>query len=383
MDQKDNHLDPQGVVVGLSGGVDSAVTASLLIEAGYVVHGLALQTWRASEAAGNAAAEAAARRIADHLKIPLICRDVRDVFYERVIVPFIDTYVAGRTPNPCVFCNPTLKFAALLEEADAVGTRWIATGHYAQVTRDPADSSYHLLRARATAKDQSYALYRLTQPILRRLKLPLGDLENKDRVRTLARQRGLPCAEREDSQDLCFAAGTGYQALISDFRPEALRPGPILDEAGRVLGEHQGLPRYTIGQRSGLGIAAAERLYVLRLDTVQNALIVGPRKRLAQAECRIEQCTFIAGAPPAQAFEAHARIRYQAAPVPVSVTMLGQHTTPGMSAATVRFHTPQYAVTPGQSLVLYQGAEVLGGGVIVDEATETSRINTENPQGAR
>lgn len=343
------------VVVGLSGGVDSAVAAAMLQQAGYDVHGVALDLWKAPDTDNQA--PAGYRAIAAHLGIPLAQQNLKTRFYHQVVEPFLDDYALGRTPNPCVFCNPTLKFKALLDHADALGAAWIATGHYARVLHDDRGVA-HLLRGRAQHKDQSYALYRLTQPILRRLRLPLGNLESKDEVRRLARQWGLPSADAEDSQDLCFMQGSDYRDLLANLRPNALTPGPILDEAGRPLGEHEGLPRYTVGQRSGLGIQAAERLYVLRLDPVRNALIVGPREALARRGCTLQTMTFTTGSAPTQTFEAQGRIRYRAPLTRVSVTLDSE------GSARITFDTPQYGVAPGQSLVLYDGDEVLGGGVI-------------------
>jgi tRNA-specific 2-thiouridylase len=380
MTRQDSQWDAHRVVVGLSGGVDSAVAAFLLQEAGYTVHGVALDTWRAGNETVSAPERAA--QVAAHLGIALVRRDLQSAFYQRVVSPFLDAYARGATPNPCVFCNPTLKFATLIEEANALGAGWIATGHYARIARTDAGQS-RLLRGRAVGKDQSYALYRLDQPVLQRLRLPLGDLESKERVRDIARAQGIPSAETEDSQDLCFAVGTSYQALITDLRSDAVTPGPILTETGEWLGEHRGLPLYTVGQRSGLGVSATERLYVLRLDAVNNALIVGPRRSLAQSSCALQQVTFIAGYPPepdaggsggavqtgrprrnqgqVRRFDARARIRYRAALTPATVELTGDDT------ATVRFGTPQYGVAPGQSLVLYRDDEVLGGGVIVPD----------------
>ncbi|MCJ7549667.1 MAG: tRNA 2-thiouridine(34) synthase MnmA [Anaerolineae bacterium] len=344
-----------GVVVGLSGGVDSAVTAALLLEEGYDVHAVALETWRAGTDSTEALTRAA--QVADHLGIPLIKRDVKDAFYRRVVTPFLDEYARGQTPNPCVFCNPSLKFATLVEEADRIRAPWIATGHYARVLRTE-NGICHLLRGLASAKDQSYALYRLTQDQLQRLLLPLGNLESKARVREIARRCSLPSADTSDSQDLCFAVGTNYQELITALRPSALQPGPIYDEGGNHLGDHDGLPLYTIGQRSGLGIAASQRLYVLQMDPDENAIIVGPRSSLAKETCVIEDITFVTGCAPGRTFEALARIRYRAPLTPASVTLKDHYT------AEVAFHAPQYGVAPGQSLVLYHREETLGGGVI-------------------
>lgn len=341
--------------MGISGGVDSSVTALLLQHAGYTVHGVAFNTWRAKPELGDVLPQA--RKVAAHLKIPLVYRDLQETFYERVVSPFLDAYAQGRTPNPCIFCNPTLKFATLLEAADQLGIYWIATGHYARVVHR-ADGPSQLLRGEAAQKDQSYALYRLAQPTISRLQLPLGDLQTKSEVRAIARRYGLPTAEADDSQDLCFALGSDYQSLIANLRPEALKPGTIVDENGTILGQHEGLPRYTVGQRSGLGIAAPERLYVLSLDAETNTLTVGPRESLRQQACTIQQLTFIAGAPPATHFDALARIRYRAPLVPTDVDILSPNT------AHIRFRKPQIGVAPGQSLVLYRDTEVLGGGVI-------------------
>ncbi len=345
--------DHRRVVVGLSGGVDSGVAAALLLEAGYEVVAVALRMWRFDDEA-EAPTEAAAS-VADALGVPLRVVDVRSRFLQGVVRPFVEAYARGRTPNPCVFCNPTLKFATLLAEAEAVGAWWVATGHYARVRHTPQGS--HLLQAISSRHDQSYMLYRLTQRQLRHLRFPLGEVADKETVRALARDYGLPVAERAGSQDLCFVGGGDYRTLVQAMLPSAVRPGPILDEAGRTLGEHRGLPFYTVGQRRGLGIAAPQPLYVLRLDAEANALIVGPRVHLDRRSCRLTDVTFTQGNAPASRFTAEGRIRYRAPRVPLTVEM-------GEGQAHVTFAEPQRGVAPGQSLVLYRGEEVLGGGVI-------------------
>jgi tRNA-specific 2-thiouridylase len=268
-------------------------------------------------------------------------------------------YQHGMTPNPCVLCNPRFKFKALLETADAMNYAWIATGHYARVVHQPDDLA-RLLTGLAQAKDQSYALYRLRQPQLRRLLLPLGELETKAHVRELARAYQIPSAEREDSQDLCFVSGGDYRTALRAEHPDAFQPGPIYNETGQQLGEHSGLAGYTVGQRSGLGIASSERIYVLRLDTARNALIVGPRDQLEKTACIIDRVTFIAGHPPASHFRVKGRIRYRAPLSPLTVDMLTD------TRAHVTFKQPQRAIAPGQSLVFYRGNEVLGGGLIAE-----------------
>jgi len=343
------------VVVALSGGVDSAVAAGLLLREGFDVYGVTLRLWRDTALPPDDVVESAAA-VADALHMPLHVVDLRDRFYKQVVVAFADAYARGETPNPCVTCNPALKFAALLEEADRVGAQWIATGHYA-IVRQPEDPAT-LSRARCRARDQSYALYRLGQPVLTRLKLPLGEFADKDAVRDLAHTWDLPVRTRADSQDLCFMGGGDYRTLLQSLRPEALQPGPIYDEAGQRLGEHRGLPFYTVGQREGLRIAANQPLYVLRLEPERNALIVGPKERLLRESCTLRDVIFTAGAAPSATFDAAAQMRYHAAPVPVEVTLLDN------GRAQVAFSAPQGGVTPGQSLVFYQADIVLGGGFI-------------------
>jgi len=342
-------------IIGLSGGVDSAVAAAILIEQGFTVQGVFLDTWHAGT--GGAQALAAAETVADHLSIQLRRCDVRQAFYARVVEPFLDTYAAGRTPNPCVLCNPLLKVATLLDAADKVGAEWIATGHYARVVY-AGNGMARLYQARAVTKDQSYALYRLGQRHVSRLLMPLGEVASKAEVREIARALNLPAADNDESQDLCFVGTGGYHDLLAALRPDALRPGPILDEAGHHLGDHHGLARFTIGQRGGLGIAAAAPLYVIDLDPARNAVIVGPRARLARSECHLVDVTFVAGAPPTPQFEAMGRIRYRAPLVPVTITMIDP------SNAHIAFAEPQSGIAPGQSLVVYDDEEVLGGGII-------------------
>jgi tRNA-specific 2-thiouridylase len=359
--QSSQRTAAQRVVVALSGGIDSAVTAGLLRQEGFDVYGVTLRLWRdVALPPGDTIDSATA--VADALDIPLHVVDLQDRFYKQVVEAFADAYARGETPNPCVTCNPTIKFAALLAEAERIDAQWIATGHYANVThpteeRGP-EARATLSRARCQAKDQSYALYRLDQPVLTRLKLPLGQVEDKDQVRELARTWDLPVKTRAESQDLCFLDGGDYRSLLQTLRPEALQPGPIYDEAGKRLGEHRGLPFYTVGQREGLRIAASQRLYVLRLEPGRNALVVGPRERLLRDSCTLRAVTFTAGAAPSATFNATAQIRYHTVPVPADVTLLDDN------RAQAAFAAPQRGVTPGQSLVLYQEDVVLGGGFI-------------------
>ena len=344
------------IVVGMSGGVDSAVAAALLLEAGFEVWGVTLQLWQAPQVESGNALDSV-RALAEALHIPLRVLDLRERFYQRVVERFAADYAHGLTPNPCVTCNPTLKFDALLAAATEAEAEWIATGHYARVEQT-ATGAARLLRARSRQRDQSYMLYRLTQRHLTRLRCPLGELENKSQVREMARRLDLPHAEQRDSQDLCFLGGADYRPLLQTLRPESFQPGPILNEAGEVLGEHYGLPRYTIGQRSGLGIAAHQCLYVLALRPAENALIVGPAERLLRTRCQLTSLTFTQGKAPAPRFTAEVQIRYQVPPVPATIELQTDN------QATVTFAEPQRAPAPGQSVVCYQGAVLLGGGFI-------------------
>lgn len=351
-----SHLHERRIVVGLSGGVDSAVAAALLLEAGYEVHGVTLALWKAPDVPtdnGTVAAQA----IADLLRLPLTVLDLRERFFREVVEPWMQAYVTGHTPNPCVHCNPTLKFAALLEVADRLSARWIATGHYARITRED-DGRVTLRQARHLPRDQAYMLHRLTQAQLARLQLPLGDIADKATVRAYAARLGLPNAAQSDSQDLCFLGGGDYRNLLRQLQPDSLRPGPILDLEGRLLGQHTGLPHYTIGQRSGLGLALGTPYYVLELRPEENALIVGPAQALERTHCIVEALTFIHGAAPAPCFTADVRIRYRAPRVPARVELLED------AKARVEFTSPQRALAPGQALVFYQEDRVLGGGLI-------------------
>lgn len=350
------------VLVALSGGVDSAVAAVLLVEQGVEVAGVMLRLW--VERGGDGAkanrccvpeAVDRARSVADHLKIPFDLIDAEALFESQVVDSFVAEYAAGRTPNPCVLCNRTVRFGLLLEHALARGATWVATGHYARVRC--TGEGYQLLRGRDPVKDQSYFLHALSQQQLSRVLFPLGNL-TKEQVRDVAQRRGLPVAEQPESQDICFLVDGDHRGFLARWRPDLFQPGPIRDTSGRVLGQHRGLPGYTIGQRKGLGIAAQEPLYVLELVPAENALVVGTVEELKRDVCVISELRLVSGLLPSSAFRAVAQIRYRAEPVGVVVNPV-MH-----DRARVRFDSPQLGVTPGQSLVLYDGEVVLGGGCI-------------------
>jgi tRNA-specific 2-thiouridylase len=349
------------VVIAMSGGVDSSVAAALLVEQGYRVTGVMLRLW-AEPAAGcrdnlccTPEAVERARSVAAQLGIPFYEVDMREPFRRAVVETFVAEYVAARTPNPCIPCNREIRFGLLMQWALERGADFLATGHYARVRR--VGDRYQLLRGRDRTKDQSYVLHILTQEQVARVLFPLGDL-TKSQVREMARARGLPVADQPESQDICFLADADYRRFVAEHAPEAVRPGPILDTAGRVLGEHRGLIHYTVGQRKGIGIAAPHPLYVLALDPQRNAVIVGRAEELGQSECIAARMHYISGEEPPGPFEATAQIRYRHKEAPVLATPL-----PG-GRLHVRFAVPQRDITPGQYLVLYDGEVVLGGGVI-------------------
>jgi tRNA-specific 2-thiouridylase len=300
------------VVVAMSGGVDSSVAAALLREQGHDVTGLMLRLWADPETefenrccASNAIA--LARRVAEQLSIPFHLIDAGELFRREVVVPMIAEYSRGRTPNPCLACNRFVRWGFLMRHALALGAEFLATGHYAQIRR--GDDGFALLRGVDPIKDQSYVLASLGQEDLARTQFPLGGM-TKPEVRDHARRLRLPVAERPDSQDLCFIPGGDYRRFLKKYAPEIFRPGPILDRAGEVLGEHQGLPAYTIGQRKGIMVSSSRPLYALEIDPARNALVVGPAEELGRSGLRTGAASWVRGDPPKVEFRAMVKIRY-------------------------------------------------------------------------
>ena len=355
-----NNSIPKRVVVAISGGVDSSVAAALLVEQGYEVLGLMLRLWAEPGGAANRCctpdAIVDARRVAETLDIPFYVRDYKDIFKQTIVDFFIDGYAQGITPNPCIVCNREIRFDRLLKEALSLGGDYLATGHYARVDKGE-DGQYRLLKGIDPSKDQSYVLYTMTQARLARVLLPIGSY-TKTEIRQLAEDRQLPVFNRPDSQDLCFLGNGDYRTFLQRHAPGVVEPGPILNRAGQMLGEHQGLAFYTIGQRKGLGISAPQPLYVLRLDTSTNSLIVGTADELGQAELTARQVSYISGQPPAHESEVTVKIRYKAREVAARLRPLVGDRVQLVLAAPLR------DITPGQSAVFYQGEQVMGGGII-------------------
>ncbi len=361
------------IAVAMSGGVDSSVVAAMLHSQGLPVVGLTMQLWnqrRLPELVTEGATGRCcslddvydARHVAAKIGIPYYVVNFEDRFEQQVVKPFIDDYLAGRTPIPCTLCNNFIKFDQFLEMASGVGADRIATGHYARVGRDVLTGRYQLLRAVDASKDQTYFLFGLTQRQLSRTMFPLGEYP-KTEVREIARRLAVPVAEKSDSQEICFVPNGDYAAFIDAyFREQGLQPsaegGEIVHEDGQVLGRHGGVHHFTVGQRKGLGIATGEPLYVISTQAGSQRVVVGRDDHLLRDRFEVSQVNWISIAEPAGPVRAHVRIRNKHIPAPATVQALPD------GRAAIRFDQPQRAVTPGQGAVFYDEDRVLGGGWI-------------------
>ncbi|MDD4875646.1 MAG: tRNA 2-thiouridine(34) synthase MnmA [Dehalococcoidales bacterium] len=343
-------MSQKRVAVAMSGGVDSSVAAALLIEAGYNVIGVYMQLWAESDLSDLECT-------CQILNIPFHVLDFKTEFQNCVIDYFCRDYILGRTPNPCIKCNQYVKFGLLLRKIQEMGADYLATGHYCRV--EYQSGGYHLLRAVDRTKDQSYFLYTLGQDQLSYLLLPVGNL-SKVEVRRIAAKLDLPASTQRDSQDVCFIADNDYRSFISKFIH--LQPGDIVDATGKLLGEHRGLAQYTVGQRQGLGLTSEQPLYVISLDTVNNRLVVGGKAQLLNDTLCANQLSWVSGKLPEKTTDITAKIRYRSSETAVNLCL-------NNSTAKVHFQQPQWAITPGQAIVFYQGDIVLGGGTIINAET--------------
>ena len=350
------------VLVGMSGGVDSAVTAALLLQQGYEVTGVTLKLWDGTAESGccSLADTDDARGVAQKLDIPFYVLNFKDMFRDKVVEPFVQAYLAGETPNPCLECNSAIKFSGMLEKAKAIGMDRIATGHYARIEQDAETGRYLLKKALDPKKDQSYVLYGLTQEQLARTLFPLGGMD-KPQVRQYAGELGLAVSQKPDSQDICFVEDGHYADFIEAFAQVGSPAGNFVDRNGQVLGKHRGLIHYTVGQRKHLGASFGKRMVVLAKSARDNVITVGEEAEAYTRIAQVKRTNWIRWENPPSRFRAGVRTRYHGEETAATMEP--------MSDGTVRivFDKPQRAITPGQAAVFYDGEVVLGGGTLMEQ----------------
>jgi len=357
-------MDRPTVLLGMSGGVDSSVAAALLVRQGFHVEGVTLQVWEHEDETVAASKKwqergcckiGIAKHVAKTLGIVHEVIDTRTTFRRGVIDDFLQGYMAGTTPNPCVRCNERVKLRGLIDLADERGIRFVATGHYVQTGSEHGPQG--LYRANDRKKDQSYFLYRIQAQWLPRLLFPIGSMHKSD-VWAEAEALGLPADELKESQEICFVSHGDYRTFIQKEAKEAHRPGSFVDASGRHLGEHEGIAFYTPGQRRGLGVAAGTRLYVQQLQPATNTVILGPDTSLLREICEVSDLNLFDSTLLTSETEAHVKVRYATSSVPATLQPLSS------LSMRIQFHTPQRALSPGQSAVFYRDNRVLGGGII-------------------
>lgn len=346
-------MNSSKVLIAMSGGVDSSVAAFLLKNNGYECHGATM-----SLLSDNSGDIKDAEKIADSLGFSFRIFDFQNEFKTFVVEEFVKAYTLGKTPNPCIFCNKNLKFSEMLKKADEMNCQYLATGHYARVELDETTGKYVLKKAKDTSKDQSYVLYMLTQDILSRLILPLGDF-SKPEIRKIAEENGLVTAHKSDSQDICFVQNGDYAAFIENYLGKTFPQGDFVLRDGTVLGKNKGIIHYTLGQRKGLGVSYIKPLFVCEIDTETNNVVLGDNADLFTDTLKAENVNIISGADLKEPIRCKAKIRYKHTESPCTAFVDSN------GILNVKFDEPQRAVTKGQAVVLYDGDTVLGGGEII------------------
>lgn len=349
----------------MSGGVDSSITAALLKEQGYDVIGVTMEIWpitkdmeeRTPQSCCSLTAVEDARRVANQLGIPYYVMNFRDVFEKEVIDYFCTEYLQGRTPNPCIVCNHRIKFSALLERALQLDVDYVASGHYAKIVYSEKSGRYLLKKAEDKFKDQSYSLYGLTQQQLRHILFPLGEYK-KAETRTLAEKLGLSVANKPDSQEICFIPDNNYKQFLKERIPNKILPGPIIDQTGKIIGSHEGIPFYTIGQRKGLGLSNPEPMYVTEIEQKRNAVVVGTNRFVYSSGLIAGKLNFILFEHLEAPLQITAKIRYGTKEEQAIIYPFTE------GKVKVYFNRPVRAITPGQAVVFYDGDLVVGGGTI-------------------
>ena len=356
MSNSDQKSTKGRVAVGMSGGTDSSAAAALLVDQGYEVIGLTAHMWKEGSRCCSMEDVERARRVCTYLDIRHYVVNAQEIFTDRIIDPFVESYAAGRTPSPCIYCNSFVKFGFLVDRAIQLNCNYLATGHYARVEKHN-DGICHLHCGKDPMKDQSYFLHRLNQKQLAFLLFPLANLP-KEEVKAYSRERGLPIVPRGESQDLCFVEEGRLPEFVEQRDPSVAKRGEIHDPEGNVVGFHEGLHHFTVGQRGKLGIALGERMYVKRLDRDSNVVEVAPRPGVMKSECILNDIHWISGSAPSEEFRCEVRPRYRSNGAMATVRLTDHH------EGSVVFDDPQFALTPGQAAVFYQEDEVLGGGWI-------------------
>ncbi len=328
----------------------------MLVDQGYEVIGLTAHMWKDGSRCCSLEDVERARKVCTFLDIRHYVVNAQEIFTKKIVDPFVEAYAAGRTPSPCIYCNSFVKFGFLVDRAVQLNCDFVATGHYARVDKDEA-GTYHLMAAADPNKDQSYFLHRLSQKQLSMLLFPLAKIA-KPEVKAYSLERGLPIIARGESQDLCFIEEGKLAEFVEQRDPSVIKPGEIHDHHGTVVGQHDGIHRFTVGQRGKLGIALGERMYVKQLDTENNVVIVAPRPGVMKSECTLDDLHWISGSAPEEPLVCEVRPRYRSNGAQATVRIADDETV------TVTFEEPQFALTPGQAAVFFKDGEVLGGGWI-------------------